>query len=399
VTILNNLIAEVLSFFYGLVPNYALSIIFLTLVVMIVVTPLTLKGTRSMMMMQQLQPEMKKLQTKYKDDRQKLNEELMKFYKENNINPLGGCLPLVVQAPIFIVLYQVLRGLTRRDPSAGMWAGFNVGQIGSDVTRTVAPNFSLQKPFDPAFLSPSSELWQALHGSNTMDAFGMDLSQSASQAMSKGIVTALPYLFLIVIVGVSGFVQQRQIQGRTPAQQQANQQMQTVMKIMPLFLPLISYTLPGGLVLYFVVSNLYRIGQQAFISKSIYGVSGLAFLMGFGSLEDSKGTKATDKKATGAKPSGRSSSSGAKGSAGAKVPAKSGAGAKRGASGSAKGSSTKSSPTTKSSPATKSGGSSSSSKPNRSSGATPKAKGPSPAAPASSAGSPLQPRARKPKKR
>ena len=81
---------------------------------MIVVTPLTLKGTRSMMVMQQLQPEMKKIQTRYKDDRQKLNEELLKFYKENDISPLGGCLPLLVQMPVFLVLYQVLRGLTRR---------------------------------------------------------------------------------------------------------------------------------------------------------------------------------------------------------------------------------------------------------------------------------------------
>jgi YidC/Oxa1 family membrane protein insertase len=101
-------LAQVLAFFYDLVPNYGVAIILLTLVVMIIVTPLTLKGTRSMMMMQQLQPEMRKIQQKYKDDRQKLNEELLKFYKENNINPLGGCLPLLVQMPIFIVLYQVL---------------------------------------------------------------------------------------------------------------------------------------------------------------------------------------------------------------------------------------------------------------------------------------------------
>src|SRR4051794_5232027 len=84
-------LAEALAFFYQLVPNYGIAIAMLTLAVMIVLTPLTLKGTRSMMIMQALQPEMKKLQAQYKDDRQKLNEELLKFYKENNINPLGGC--------------------------------------------------------------------------------------------------------------------------------------------------------------------------------------------------------------------------------------------------------------------------------------------------------------------
>src|SRR5215210_3959730 len=106
-------IAKVLSFFYDLIPNYAVAIALLTLVVMVITTPFTLKGTRSMIQMQRLQPEMKKLQTQYKDDRQKLNEELMAFYKENNLNPLGGCLPLLLQTPIFILLYNVVRGLTR----------------------------------------------------------------------------------------------------------------------------------------------------------------------------------------------------------------------------------------------------------------------------------------------
>ena len=77
---------------------------------MVVLTPLTLKGTRSMMVLQALQPEMKKLQAQYKDDRQKLNEEMLKFYKENNINPLAGACPLLVQMPVFLVLYRVLRG-------------------------------------------------------------------------------------------------------------------------------------------------------------------------------------------------------------------------------------------------------------------------------------------------
>src|SRR6478735_8554969 len=104
--------AQALAFFYSLIPNYAIAIAMLTLAVMIVLTPLTLKGTRSMMIMQSMQPEMKKIQAQYKDDRQKLNEELLKFYRENNINPLGGCLPLLVQLPVFIILYQVLRGLT-----------------------------------------------------------------------------------------------------------------------------------------------------------------------------------------------------------------------------------------------------------------------------------------------
>jgi YidC/Oxa1 family membrane protein insertase len=262
-------LAAVLAFFYDLVPNYAFAIIMLTLVVMIVVTPLTLKGTRSMMMMQQLQPEMRKIQTRYKDDRQKLNEELLKFYKENNINPLGGCLPLLVQMPIFLVLYQVLRGLTRRVSDMGFDVGWvaNLVESGQDVVSSP----SIERVFDPTYVSPDSSLYQSLAGSTTMEAFGMDLSESASQALGVGVLHALPFLVLIAIVGATGFIQQRQIQGRNPGAS-VNPQQQMIMKIMPIFLPVISFGLPAGLVLYFAVSNLYRIGQQAFISRSIYGM-------------------------------------------------------------------------------------------------------------------------------
>src|SRR5439155_18437093 len=77
--------------------------------VRIVLIPLTVKQIRSMTAMQRLQPELKRLQQKYKGDRQKLNEELMKLYREHGVNPLGGCFPLLMQAPVFIALYSVLR--------------------------------------------------------------------------------------------------------------------------------------------------------------------------------------------------------------------------------------------------------------------------------------------------
>jgi hypothetical protein len=114
-------------------------------------------------------------------------------------------------------------------------------------------------------------MYENLSQTNTMQAFGMDLAESASKALSTGIVHALPYLVLIAIVAVTGFVQQRQIQGRNP-NQQVNPQQQMIMKIMPVFLPVISFGLPSGLVLYFAVSNLFRVGQQWFISRSIYGI-------------------------------------------------------------------------------------------------------------------------------
>jgi len=105
------LMGKGLSFFYDLIPSYGLAIILLTVAVRLVMLPLTIKQTRSMQEMQKLQPEVKRLQAKYKGgDRQKMNEEMMKLYKEHKVNPLGGCLPLLLQLPIFLALYRVFAG-------------------------------------------------------------------------------------------------------------------------------------------------------------------------------------------------------------------------------------------------------------------------------------------------
>src|SRR5262245_64516981 len=124
---------------------------------MVVMTPLTLKGTRSMMAMQRLQPEMKKIQDKYKDDREKLNEELLAFYRENNINPVGGCLPLFLQMPVFIVLYRVVSGLTLAGSSMGVQTGWSAGQGGRGSGLTVAAAGARDQPLHPAYLHHSSE--------------------------------------------------------------------------------------------------------------------------------------------------------------------------------------------------------------------------------------------------
>jgi YidC/Oxa1 family membrane protein insertase len=103
-------LGAILSFFYSVIPSYGLAIILLTVLVRVVLFPLTWRQTRSMQAMQRLQPKLKELQRKHKGNRQKLNEEMMKLYKEHQVNPLGGCLPLLLQLPVFIALYAVLRG-------------------------------------------------------------------------------------------------------------------------------------------------------------------------------------------------------------------------------------------------------------------------------------------------
>src|ERR1051325_2546759 len=105
------ILAWLISICYQLIPNYGIAIALMTIIVMAVLTPLTWKSTRSMLEMQRLQPEMKKLQQKHKDDRQKLNEEMMAFYKEHKINPVTGCLPMLIQMPVFFIMYRVIRGL------------------------------------------------------------------------------------------------------------------------------------------------------------------------------------------------------------------------------------------------------------------------------------------------
>src|SRR5688572_27861744 len=235
--------AKTLSFFYDLIPNYAIAIALLTLVVMVITTPFTLKGTRSMIQMQRLQPEMRRLQQQYKDDRQKLNEELMAFYKENNLNPLGGCLPLLLQTPIFIILFNVIKGLT---------------YIPSGETT-----------FDPKYLDHTSALYRSLDGATEMLSFGVDLAVSARTALSQGFVEGLPHVVMVAMVAVTSYYQQKQIQGRNPNAEMPPQQ-KMIMRLMPAMFVFFAFVSPSALVVYFITSNLYRIGMQAYITRTLY---------------------------------------------------------------------------------------------------------------------------------
>src|SRR3990170_4229847 len=103
------LFAGALAAFYALIPSFGLAIILLTVAVRLVLLPLSIKQTRSMREMQKIQPEVKKLQQKHKGDRQKMNEAMMALYKEHGVNPFGGCAPLLLQFPVLIGLFYVVR--------------------------------------------------------------------------------------------------------------------------------------------------------------------------------------------------------------------------------------------------------------------------------------------------
>lgn len=232
-------IANVLSYFYDLWPSYAGAIALLTVTVMVVLLPLTIKGTRSMLAMQKLSPEIKKLQDRHKNDRQKLNEEVMALYKDNKINPLGGCLPLLLQIPVFIILYRVISGVTHHNKAGNP---------------------------DPKYIKHSSQLYHDIVAAGgKLESFGIDLAQSASSAAHKfSFVDALPYwIMIVVMVGVQ-YWQQWQVTSRQPAADTPQaQQMRTVQKIFPLMFAVISFGIPAGVVLYWIISTLFRVAQQS----------------------------------------------------------------------------------------------------------------------------------------
>lgn len=232
-----------LAVFYAAIPNLGVAIILLTVGVMLILFPLTAKQAKSMLAMQRVQPEIKRLQAKYKNDRQKLNEEMMKFYKENQINPLAGCLPLVVQLPVFFALYRTLEHAYKYVPTDS-------------------------KLFE-AFCHPAttaSACKDLPGGVHHLKFLGMDLSQRATQ-VTGGFVHALPYYFLIALIIFTGYLQSRQTTRNQPAG--GNPQMAMVGKIMPVFFGVISLEFPAGLNLYFFVSNLWRLGQQELIMRKI----------------------------------------------------------------------------------------------------------------------------------
>jgi YidC/Oxa1 family membrane protein insertase len=236
---LYRLLGQVISFFYTLVPNYGVAIILLTIFVRLVLLPLTIKQTKSMQAMQKIQPHMKELQAKYKGDKQRLNEEMMKLYKTHQVNPLGGCLPLVLQFPVFIALFRVLNA------------------CGATVAKhKPCPAGAIGTKYLPA----GSAILTALQTGNT-GFLGMKMTISPAEVLSKfGIVSAIPYLVLLVLMGLTTWYQTKQAAGAQPPG--ANNQMAIVGKVMPAMLMLFSFRFPVGVSIYWVVSNIWTIGQQ-----------------------------------------------------------------------------------------------------------------------------------------
>lgn len=235
------LMGSALAFFYDFLHQflsvgvaYGLSIILLTIAINILVFPLTLKQTRATRAFSSLQPEIKRIQAEYKDEPQEMQKRLMAAQKEAGATPGGCLLPLLVQMPIWISLFRLLR-----------------------------------MPLAPEFEMTTTALGQALQAGGE-PFLGMMLGQTPGGAVSElGVGGALPYLIMIVLMVATQYVQQWHAtsgQERDPNQPGQGAQ-QAITKIMPLFIGFISWNFPAGLVLYWSTSNIFRLGQQVLIFK------------------------------------------------------------------------------------------------------------------------------------
>jgi YidC/Oxa1 family membrane protein insertase len=203
-TPLENVMKSILDFFHSTVGlSWAWSIVALTIVVRVCLVPLMVRQIHSMQALQRHAPEMKAIQQKYKGDRQKLNEELMKFYKENNINPAASCLPLVAQIPVFFALYLTLKHYSKASTAhhiSGSWLH-------------VVPNIT----------DKASSHWSG---------------------------------FLLLAVYAGSQIASTYFMGATMDKTQRN-----IMMVVPLVFITVVARFPVGLVLYWMTTNLWTVGQ------------------------------------------------------------------------------------------------------------------------------------------
>ena len=264
----------VLSGLYSVWPNYGFAITGLTVIIMLALTPVTVKSTKSMLAMQRLQPEMKKLQAKYKgpENRELLNQEMMKLYKENGTSPFGACLPSLLQMPFLIVLYTLIRGLSSTVPKGAQYV--NAAGVKAVCQRAVCGA--------PKYIPTNSKMHQNLvinqgqmHWWFGMDLSSLPFSNHTTDAFTHQVVTTtsqavliIPYLVLIAAAMFMQYYQMKQMNSRNPQAAAANPQMQTMQKFFPIIFGVIYLRVPAGATIYMVVSSAMRIGTQEFMFRS-----------------------------------------------------------------------------------------------------------------------------------
>jgi YidC/Oxa1 family membrane protein insertase len=215
--------------------SWGWSIVLLTVLVRALLLPLTLKQFHSMQRLQRLQPEMKAIQNKYKDDKQRQQQEIMKFYKENQVNPLSSCLPLVAQLPVFISLFYMLRSSLRIDICP--------------ETQRMAQHISATAPISHAHTVPC--------GPNNGAGFLFipDLTNKATGAV---------LVVLILLYVGTQLASSLMMSSPTMDRTQRN-----IMLLMPLFFVVFIISFPAGVIVYWITTNTWTIGQQYVVKKRL----------------------------------------------------------------------------------------------------------------------------------
>ncbi|HJS26136.1 MAG TPA: YidC/Oxa1 family membrane protein insertase [Actinomycetota bacterium] len=279
----------VLAKIFELVPNYGVSIILLTVVIRLVLLPLGIKQIRSMQHMQIVQPRIKQIQQKFKGNKQRQQEEIMKLYREYGVNPFSGCWPVLLQFPILIAMYSVLRwpqhpihvpleselcvAVSQQIPQQIPVCDPNgepiTGQAQIDELQLPGP------PEGTTFLAtnllcsaglPWQEAPSTLPDRVTgPDGEAVEIVYPVDCATSP--LERVPYYVFAVLMFATTFYQQRQMQKASPPGAASSQQ-QALLKVMPILFGVFGIFFPAGLVLYWTTSNLWQIGQQHFMLKS-----------------------------------------------------------------------------------------------------------------------------------
>jgi YidC/Oxa1 family membrane protein insertase len=272
---------------YEVIPNYGVTIIVLTIVIRLVLLPLGIKQVRSMQHMQIIQPKVKQIQQKYKQNKQRQQEEIMKLYREYGVNPFSGCWPVLLQFPILIAMYSVLRF-----PQHPIHIPADT-ELFAEVTQQIPPtppdgDITSQEQIDELVAEGT------LPGPTSGTSFlGMNLLCSASQAgnpdaqlgdkvsveggeavqlqypvdCGDSVPDRIPYYVFAVLMFGTTYYQQRQMQKASPPGAASSQQ-QALLKIMPIMFGVFGIFFPAGLVLYWTTSNGWQIGQQYFMLKT-----------------------------------------------------------------------------------------------------------------------------------
>jgi YidC/Oxa1 family membrane protein insertase len=227
----------VLKFFHNNVGvGWGLSIVLLTILIRVLLLPLTLKQFHSMQALQRLQPELKAIQNKYKEDKQRQQQELMKFYKENNVNPLASCLPLAAQLPVFISLFYMLRSDLRKNICPQIQPGAHLVH-GHWVFNAHAQTVACGKSPGAGFL------------------FIHDLTNKATGA------TLVVLILLYVGTQLASTVM---MQSPTMDKNQRR-----LMMLLPLFFVLFIISFPAGVILYWITTNSWTIVQQYIVKRRL----------------------------------------------------------------------------------------------------------------------------------